>query len=182
MEFRVEVRLPRRVDLGRIERAIAEGLNEGGDKVRTQVQRALKTQTGVVKYSSITSRMRTMRAFPGAALSGVGPSRPAGLQYVIIATGKGIPIEEFRTRLTARGVVSNPWGVRHLFKRSFWKDGKGKTGFRARLTDKKFPIRALFGPSLPKELGQGRALAAFVTTSSSAVPAAVLKRLARALR
>ena len=56
-------------DLERIQaqlpQAIARGLNEGGDKVRTQVQRALQKQTSLVKYSSVTSRVRTVRAFAG---------------------------------------------------------------------------------------------------------------------
>ena len=44
-----------------ISAAIARGLSEGGDKVRTKVQRALKEQTGVVRYASVTSRVRTKR-------------------------------------------------------------------------------------------------------------------------
>jgi hypothetical protein len=35
----------------KIPMAIARGLNAAGDKTRTQVQRALQKQTGVVRYS-----------------------------------------------------------------------------------------------------------------------------------
>ena len=42
--------------------AIARGLNEGGDKTRTKVQRALMVQAGFLRYSSVTGRVRTVRA------------------------------------------------------------------------------------------------------------------------
>jgi len=47
----------------RIPVAIAQGLNEGGDKVRTQVRRAMQEQTGLLRLKSITSRSSTARAF-----------------------------------------------------------------------------------------------------------------------
>ena len=93
--------------------AIARGLNEGGDKVRTQVQHALQRQTGLVMYRSVTSRVHTIRAYPG------------NLDYQIIAKGKpAIPIKEFRVTRGPRGVVAFPWAKEHDFKRSFV--GKGR--------------------------------------------------------
>lgn len=165
--------MTRRPPVDRIGRAIVEGLNEGGDKTRTQVQRALKVQTGVSKYSSITSRM---------ADSGKGWARaaPGRLQYVIVAKGKGLPIKEFPARL-AKAVIAKPWGVAHVFKRSFGLKGGGVDGFRARLGPKRFPIRKLYGPSLPKEIIQGDAAVVFESSAEAFVPAAVIKRLGRVL-
>ena len=60
------------------DRAMREGLYEGGDKVRTRVRRALKVQTNVKAYGSITQRV---------------PSVRAGLTYIIRGEGKGMPIE-----------------------------------------------------------------------------------------
>jgi len=53
------IRLSKKIPL-----AIARGLNEGGNKVRTQVQHALQRQTGLVKYRSVTSRIETISAAP----------------------------------------------------------------------------------------------------------------------
>ncbi|VTZ52501.1 conserved hypothetical protein [Methylocella tundrae] len=154
--------------------AIARGLNEGGDKVRTQVQRALKTQTGVTKYASITSRMQD---------SGRGYARaaPGKLAYQIIAKGKGIPIKEFPVKDTGHAIDARTWGVDHVFKRSFGMPGLGVDGFRARLTDKRLPIRKLYGPSLPKELVKDKAAEVFIASAQGVVPAAVLKHLLKSV-
>lgn len=154
--------------------AIARGLNEGGDKVRTQVQRNLKTQTGVTKYSSVTSRMKDSgRGFARAA--------PGRLAYQIIATGKGLPIKEFPVRNTGHGIDAKTWGVDHLFKRSFGIVGRGVDGFRARLSSKRLPMRSFFGPSLSKELTEGKDVKVFFDASTAYVPPAVLKHLLKAI-
>ena len=155
-----------KVNAAKIPQAIARGLNESGDLVRTRVQRALKGQTNVKSYRSITSRIRTVRAFAGS------------LHYDIVATGKGIPIEEFPVAVTGKGVDAKTWGVDHIFKRSF-QETSGK--LRARLGSSRFPIRALYGPSLPKELGRGEIPGVFASATAQFVPPAIIKYLARAL-
>jgi hypothetical protein len=155
--------------------ALARGINEGGDKVRTQVQRALKAQTGVIKYQSITKRISTTRAYP-AYNAGAG-----SMTYQIIAHGKGMPIVEFPVAVTARGVDAKTWGVDHLFKRSFAIKGKGVDGYRARLGDKRYPIRKLRGPSLTKEILQGRTVGVFQDSVMRFVRPAVYKHLLKAM-
>ncbi|WP_051335293.1 hypothetical protein [Methylocapsa acidiphila] len=154
--------------------AIARGLNEGGDKVRTQVQRTMKTDTNVTKYASIVSRMKD---------SGRGWARaaPGRLAYQIVASGKGIPIKEFPVRDTGKGIDAKTWGVDHLFKRSFGIKGKGVAGFRARLGAKRLPVRGFYGPSLPKELTEKVVLATFYRSAEAYVPPAVLKHLLKSL-
>jgi hypothetical protein len=151
----------------RLPRAIAQGLNQGGDRVRTVVQRTLKEQTSVTLYRSITSRMRTARAFEGS------------LAYQIIATGKGIPIKEFPVEVVQGGVEAETWGAEHLFKRSFRQRYLG--GLRARIGTGRFPVRSLYGPALPKELGQGATPAAFAGAAAEFVPPALLRALGRVL-
>ena len=155
-----------KLDVSKVPQAIARGLNEGGDLVRTRVQRALKVQTSVKSYRSITSRVRTVRAFAGS------------LHYDIVASGKGIPIEEFPVAVTSKGIDAKTWGVDHLFKRSF---AEANGALRARLGRSRFPIRKLYGPSLPKELGRGDIPAVFASATAQFVPPAILKHLARAL-
>lgn len=150
-------------------RAIAQGLNEGGDLVRTQVQKALWKQTGAIKYKSITGRMRTARA---------GQIREGGLSYMIIASGKGIPLKEFKVAVTGTGVAGFPWGVEHDFKRSF---ALGGGRFKARRGAARLPVRSLNGPALPKELVKGASAATFYREAERVVPDMILKRLARLL-
>lgn len=152
-------------DLARAERAMAEGLNEGGDKVRTQVRRDLKAQMNVRKYGAITSRTPSRKASPG------------NLRYEIEGEGKGLPITEFPVSAGIhRPVTAQPWGVSHTFKRSF----KTRSGLlRARLSSRRFPIRSLRGPAVSKEILKDRTAAHFEADAADIVERAVVKRLGR---
>ena len=159
---RVQAKLPQ---------AIARGLNEGGDKVRTQVQRGLQKQTSLLRYSSVTKRVRTTRAFPG------------GLAYSIVVAGKP-PTKptEFRTRITTGpggGVSIIMWGVVHKFKRSFQQ--KYRLGLRARLGAARDKIRGFDGPNLAKEAVKDQTAEAFFRTTGAVVAPIVEKQMMRAL-
>ena len=142
---------------------LARGLNEGGDKVQTQVRRALKVQTGVSKYGTIVQNTTNSRAFAGH------------LSYSIRSTGHGLPITDFPYSVPGH-VQASPWGVTRQFARSFKQLVKG--GLKARLTSKRFPLRSLYGPSIPKELVKDKSKDAF-ETGTVFVREAVEKRLAR---
>jgi hypothetical protein len=167
-------RLIRQIDRmqAKLPQAIARGLNEGGDKVRTQTQRALQKQTGLLKYGSVTKRTRTARAFPG------------GLSYQIIVSGKpATKPTEFRTRVTTGnggGVTIWMWGVAHKFKRSFQQKLKG--GLRMRLDAARLPVRGFDGPNLAKEAVKDQTAEAFFCTTAAVVVATVEKQLMRALQ
>ena len=167
-------RLERALDRmqAKLPQAIARGLNEGGDKVRTQVQRALQKQTSLVKYSSVTQRVRTTRAFPG------------GLSYSIIVAGKP-PTKppEFRTRVMTGpggGVTIWMWGAAHQFTRSFQQ--KYRLGLRARLGAARDKIRGFDGPNLAKEAVKDQAAEAFFRTAAAVVAPIVEKQIMRALK
>ncbi|HEY8126145.1 MAG TPA: hypothetical protein VIF88_12095 [Methylocystis sp.] len=154
----------------KIPQAIARGLNEGGNKVRTQVQHALQRQTGLVKYKSVTSRVQTISA------------SPSKLNYQIIAMGRpAIPIKEFRVKLGPHGVVAFPWAKEHDFKRSFVGNGRVSGAFMARKGKERFPVRRLFGPSLAKELDKDESAEAFNSGASAFVPPAIEKHLDKLL-
>jgi hypothetical protein len=156
----------------KLPQAIARGLNEGGDRVRTQVQRTLQKQAGLVKYASVTKRARTIRAFPG------------GLNYSIIVSGKpATRPAEFRTRVTTGpggGVTIWMWGVAHKFKRSFQQ--KYRRGLRARLGAERDKIRGFDGPNLAKEAVKDQTAEAFFRTADAVVAPIVEKNLMRALK
>lgn len=167
-------RLERQLDrmAAKLPQAIARGLNEAGDKTRTQVQRALQKQTSLVRYSSVTKRVRTARAFPG------------GLSYQIVVAGKPpTKPDEFRTRVTTGpggGVTIIMWGVAHKFKRSFQQ--KFKLGLRARLGLARDKIRGFDGPNLAKEAVKDESAEAFFRTTAAVVAPIVEKHLARAMK
>ncbi len=179
-------KLERQLDrmAARLPQAIARGLNEGGDKVRTQVQRALQKQTSLVKYSSVTSRVRTLRGYGASApKSGVGPIGPGSLSHTIIVAGHP-PTKpaEFKTRVTkgpGGGVTILMWDSPHKFKRSFQQKFKG--GLRARLGPARDKIRSFDGPNLAKEAVKDDARAAFFDTVETAIVPAVEKQLMKAL-
>ena len=156
---------------GRLHRAITEGLREGGDKTRTAVRRALVQQTGVKAYRSITSRTRSF-------------AENGGLAYVIVGAGKGMPINEFKTKIArgaGGGVLSAPWAVGRQFQRSFGLKGKGVDGARARTSNKRFPIRKLYGPSVAKEIVKGQSAAAFFHGAETFVLDRIIVRIGRGL-
>jgi hypothetical protein len=167
-------RLIRQIDRmqAKLPQAIARGLNEGGDRVRTQTQRALQKQAGLLKYNSVTKRARTVRAFPG------------GLNYSIIVSGKpATRPAEFRTRVTTGpggGVTIWMWGVAHKFKRSFQQKLRG--GLRMRLDASRLPVRGFDGPNLAKEAVKDATAEAFFRTADSLVAPIVEKNLMRALK
>jgi hypothetical protein len=170
----------------RLPQAISRGLNEGGDRVRTQVQRALQKQTGLVRYASVTKRVRTARAYATglAPKSGIGPSRPGSLSYQIIVSGKPpTRPDEFRTRVTTGpggGVIIFMWGIAHKFKRSFQQ--KFKLGLRARLGAARDKIRGFDGPNLAKEAVKDQTAEAFFRTADAVVVPIVEKAIMRALK
>lgn len=171
--------------------AIREGLNQGGDKVRTEVRRVLQVQMGTRTYRAITSNTRSIRATGGA------------LAYEIIGSPKPLKIEEFRIQsrgpkrlgdwrdqsrvsgrfgpIKAKGsVVAAPWAVSRAFKRSFDLVGKGLVAIRPANAGKS-GRRLLYGPTVAKEMLQGETPRAFTRSAARHVPPIILARLGRSL-
>jgi hypothetical protein len=159
----------------RIPIAIAQGLNEGGDKVRTQVRAAMRQQTGLVRLKSVTERSSTIRAFPGK------------LAYTIVFKGKPTTKpDEFVTRVKkgpGGGVTVRMWGVDHRFPRSFQIAGmSGAAGLRMRLGGPRIPIRGFKGPNLAKEAVKGDVAQTFTREAETLVMPIVEKQIARVIR
>jgi hypothetical protein len=153
----------------RVSTAISQGLNEGGDLVRTQVRRSMQKQTGLTKLASVTKRQRTLRAF------GASPS------YTIVFSSKpNTKASEFRSRVSTGpggGVTVWLWNTAHKFKRSFQEKIKG--GLRMRIGDPRLPIRGFDGPNLAKEAVKDDVAKTFLVGSAAIVPTVIMKRLAR---
>ena len=171
---------------GNVRRAIVQGLQAGGNKVRTQVRAAMRQQTGLVQLQSVTKRERTINPFVTglAPKSGIGPSRAASLEYVIVYNGKPTKPKEFRwqaQRGPGGGVTVWMWNVYHKFKRSFLGAGKISGALKMRKIGPRLPTRGFDGPDLAKEAVKGDVAHTFLTGAATIVPPEVEKRLARAL-
>lgn len=155
--------------------AIARGLNEGGDKTRTQVRRALQNQTGVVRYASVTNRVRTKRAFA---------SEGGASSYEIIVSGKPTKMFEFRTVVqkgAGGGVTAFLWGKAHRFKRSFEGGGSIAGQLKMRTTGPRTPLRSFDGPNLAREAVKDQSAEAFHVGAETFVAPAILKHIAKAI-
>lgn len=122
-------------------RAFNRALNSEGNKIRTQVRRALHQQTGA-KASLITRETRTIR------------STFSTLTYKIEARGKPLGLKHFSPKQFSYGVRAKPWGRWQKFDHAFLLSSLGNNAFlregRARL-----PIKKMFGPAIPKEMVRG---------------------------
>jgi len=138
------------------------GLGEGGLRVRTMVRRSLREQMNVTTMKAVNQRTSSYL-------------NSAGLSYHIKAEGSGLPIENFKTSVTARGVWSDPWGQGRVFARSFRSGGK----LRARRGSARFPVRSLLGPSPAKELVKDETKATFENAGRTIILPIIARRLAK---
>lgn len=180
-------------------RAMQEGLQEGGEKVRTQVRRALKEQTNVKRYGVIVAHV---------------PGHCNGFIYTIDGVGKGLRIEEFPGRVSKSlktwvrwsprqhwrlqerhqgrfgelpqvsdkgDVYSIPWGVGRTFVRSFAREDGALRQAVPSGGKRKWSFKTLDGPSISKEIIKDKSQAAFYEYVQVAVMPAIEKRLARVM-
>lgn len=150
-----------------VPRAVREGLNEGGDKVRTDVRQQMVAQSGL-KYGLV--RKATFATKAGA-----------DLRYVITASDRPARITDVKgLRGSRKGVSALSWNVPHQFKRSFVLRWHG-VRYLARLPGSRGKLRGLLGPNPAKELIKPEMIAVFHPSVERHVPPIILKRLARAL-
>ena len=121
--------------------AVRRALNHTGDKTCTRVRRAVAKQMGVPQ-KALNSGGRTLRKRRASG---------SNLSYEIQSTGRAIRMKEFRWRQTRSGITAYPWGERHVFKSAFVINRWGGNLYRRR-TNKRFPLEALYGPNINKEL------------------------------
>lgn len=137
--------------------AMKSALWRGGNEARTKVKRTLSKQTGI-KYGMIDKAMRTkFRETPD-------------LIYELEATGEETNLGLFGAIQRKKGISARPWNQRRVFKGTFFAYG-GKV-FR-RLTDKRGPIKPLYGPNIGRELVKDETKELWET----AVPPAIMKRV-----
>jgi hypothetical protein len=139
--------------------AARRALNHTGDKAYTAVKRAVTKQMGLASQNVFKDGRALRRRRASNAL----------LQYEIESTGRAIRMKEFRWRKTRKGITAYPWGKRHAFKSAFVVPRWSGNLYRRR-TSKRFPLEALLGPNINKEVVKDQSEIAFYTTSAALVP------------
>jgi hypothetical protein len=128
-------------------RAFNRALNSEGNKVRTQVRRALRKQTGA-KAGLINRETRSFR------------STFSNLVYTIEARGDHLGLSHFSPRQFSYGVRAKPYGRVQRFAGAFLVGSLGNNAF-LRTTGARFPIKKMFGPAIPKEMVKDETKRAF---------------------
>lgn len=158
----------------REQRAVDQAMQNGGNKVRTDIRRALVQTTGAKKYASIVSRTASAyKAFHGASI------------YTIFVRRGVMKIDEFPVSAGKGGITASPWGKARTFRRSFvlpGKDAGNAANFRARLPGESGQLRRLFGPNLAKEATEGNPARVFLISAQTQIGDDLLKRLGKALK
>jgi len=164
---------------------LSRALNHSLAKTETAVNRALAKQTGL-KYGDVKKEISRFSSNAG------------NLQGEIKGKGGHHKLKEFKARQTKKGVSAAPWGDRMIFRGTFIigkyggnvfkRIGKASENTLDKLADYgikgtgRFPIKALYGPAIPKEMVKDEAQAAFEKTISTALPQRVELELARLFR
>jgi len=142
--------------------ALMRAMNHTGKKTFTAVKQTLAKQMGMTQ-KGVLSNGRALRKHPASA---------GNLEYRIISSGAAVRMSEFKYKASKkRGVTAWPWGKRHNFPTAFeigsgaaWGTGKLKqAGLYRRRTKARFPLEALYGPNINKELVKDATAAAFET-------------------
>lgn len=135
--------------LGRRDASIVfqRAMSRGGSKTNTAVKRALRKQT--------SAKARDVNA----ATQYVRPSR-SNLQTKIIVRGGHMSLKQFGAKQFSYGVRAKVWGESKRFEGAFVVGKLGGHAF-VRETSKRFPIRKMYGPALPKEVLKDDAIETF---------------------
>lgn len=114
--------------------ALNKSLNRVGTGVATVVRR------DVAKEAGITQKALKQRGFFSAFRSKVKT-----LTYEFVVRWGAIPLKDFQPKQTKQGVLAKAWGVKQLYDNAFKVDSLGGHVF-VRKTDKRLPIKKLYGP------------------------------------
>lgn len=146
----------------RKEAALRRAVNHTGDKTFTQVRRTLAKQMGLASQKLLTQGRTLVKR----------PATGANLEFQIVSRGKVVRAKEFRHRIGKQGITFYPWGVAHNIRSAFVVPRWGGNFYRRR-TKARFPLEALYGPNINKELVKDATAAAFLTVVAASLPARV---------
>jgi hypothetical protein len=133
-------------------------LNHSIDKARTQIVRDVREQMGPRYVSYAQVRAATAVAYATAGR----------LEAVIHAADRTYSLGRFGARQTKQGAVAAPWNQRRVFPHTFMVSSLSGNVF-VRKGPGRFPIKKLWGPSVPAEMVRGNAKEHFESTAAADV-------------
>jgi hypothetical protein len=148
-------------------KALALAINHTLARAETQVKRALVKQTGL-KAGAVKAELKRFSANAGR------------LEGEIKGSGRYHALAEFGARRTAAGIKAAPWNTARVFPSTFFVQRYGANVFK-RTTRHRFPVKALYGPAIPKEMVKDAARQSFEQTVEARLPDRVAHELTRLL-
>lgn len=148
--------------------ALARAVNRTGDQSKTQVVRALVSQTGLKRKVIVKAVKNPVRASPGA------------LVFKLQSKGGDVAMKFFGARETRRGVSAAPWNRRRVYTTTFLKGGRfpkrvalsmGGHVFKRTGASRKPIEKQKSGLFIPNEMVEGASASAFNGTVRSVLPA-----------
>lgn len=138
-------------------RAYRLAINRKGRKAFTQVKRALAKQTGLTQRKAIElGNIKTYNA------------NFSNLAFTIKSSGNRISLKEFGAKQFSFGVRAKPWGKTRRFEGAFISAGFLRSGTNVnqghvfiRQSGASYPIKRLYGPSMPVEIVKDQSKQAF---------------------
>jgi hypothetical protein len=133
---------------GAIPKAISRALNRAAETARTEASRKVRDEY-IVKNSDILNTMRITKAAPGNLVARV-TSSSSSIPLIRFKVTPNAPQPLRKAPIIARVKKNGGGPVTHAFVA---KMGSGYTGVFQRAGKKRFPIKQLYGPSIPTMLG-----------------------------
>lgn len=131
-------------------KATTRALNRTLQQVNTAAAKSLAKETGL-KQKEVKQRLFKIKAHN---------NNPTA---ILKATGKAFNLIRFKAKQTKRGVTAKAWGKRKNYRGAFIAN-QGRTVF-LRTSKARTPIKAVYGPSIPKEFVRAATLKALNDTA-----------------
>lgn len=158
--------------------AIARAVNRSTTSAKGKVVKAVARSTSI-PLQEVKASIFTVRA----KAKGNG-----AIQGVILSRGAALPLKYFGAKQLATGTEATVYGDRKNFDHAFIWAGSRKSGLPVRdqhvfkrVGSGSFPIKMLFGPSVPQAAVEGDAAYEFVKTAQEMLPARITHELTRLL-
>ena len=159
-------------------RALARAVNRTTTSVHSRVVRAIAKQSSI-PTRIVRAQVRRIQVKPGSGDS---------LEGHVIASGRPIPLRDFRARQFSWGVRAKVWGETRRFEGMFIYAGTFRSGQEVgnghvfqRVTSRSLPIAKQEGPAVPTEMVRNQSRDEFERTVAEMLPQRVRHELSRLL-
>ncbi|MEW6258117.1 MAG: phage tail protein [Pseudomonadota bacterium] len=177
-----------RLSAGQARLVLIRALNRAGDSADSRVRTALSRQMGV-KRLNVRKALRHRRAGGGVLeynITGTG-------KYFSLIDAKGVKRGWIRKTIGDRSVrlqrvAAAAWNAPKAYPGAFMASGAagavagaGATHIFARTSDQRFPLKKLWGPSVPREMERDEVPKTFDRTVEEVLPRRIDHELGRML-